>query len=248
MLADSTVALVLANRIKFHRASGSYEFKAFSLGTRKNLCPGEAFADQPSLAHCSGTLVGPDLVLTAGHCIDDMDDCKDMRFVFGFGLKDGLTSGPGFLPASEVYSCVAVLGTSQGSGAPDMAVIRLDRKVPNHAPLAINRQLGVQPGTPLVVIGHPSGLPTKVAGGAAVRSAAEQFRFVSNLDTYGGNSGSAVFNADTLLIEGILVSGDTDYSADLARGCTVNKRCEDDACRGEKVTPIRYATHLIPEL
>ena len=46
--------------------------------------------------------------------------------------------------------------------------------------------------TPLVVIGHPSGLPTKIADGAWVRNNESEYYFVTNLDTFGGNSGSAV--------------------------------------------------------
>ena len=35
--------------------------------------------------------------------------------------------------------------------------------------------------------------------------------FVANLDTYGGNSGSPVFNSDTHEVEGILVRGEADF-------------------------------------
>jgi hypothetical protein len=37
------------------------------------------------------------------------------------------------------------------------------------------------------------------------------YAFLTNLDTFYGNSGSPVFNLNTLLVEGILVSGDSDY-------------------------------------
>ncbi len=73
----------------------------------------------------------------------------------------------------------------------------------------------------LVVIGRPSGLPTKVADGAQVRSVNDVF-LVANLDTYGGNSGSAVFNAVTGVVEGILVRGDTDYVYNAQLGCRVS--------------------------
>jgi V8-like Glu-specific endopeptidase len=88
-----------------------------------------------------------------------------------------------------------------------------------------------------VVIGHPTGLPTKVSAGANVRSVNDVY-FVANLDTFGGNSGSAVFNAETGEIEGILVRGERDYRYNSARGCYVPNTCVNLGCRGEDSTLI----------
>ena len=55
------------------------------------------------------------------------------------------------------------------------------------------------------VIGHPCGLPLKYVPDAEVRENAAASFFVANLDTYGGNSGSPVFNAQNNKVEGILV-------------------------------------------
>ena len=57
----------------------------------------------------------------------------------------------------------------------------------------------------------------KVAGGAKVRSNNNGVYFVANLDTYGGNSGSAVFNLQTREVEGILVRGENDYVYDYGK-------------------------------
>lgn len=94
-------------------------------------------------------------------------------------------------------------------------------------------------GEQLVVIGHPSGLPTKIAGGAKIRSG-EAAYFTANLDTFGGNSGSAVFNATTGIVEGILVRGELDYVSDIVDGkvCKRANKCSDDGCDGEDVTRI----------
>ncbi len=73
----------------------------------------------------------------------------------------------------------------------------------------------------LYVIGHPSGLPTKVADGAQVCTQ-KGTHFSANLDTYGGNSGSAVFNAKTNEVVGILVRGANDYTYDMGRRCTIS--------------------------
>ena len=99
------------------------------------------------------------------------------------------------------------------------------------------REQAVEPqiGDPLVVIGHPAGLPLKVADGANVRSIGLSGQhFVANLDTYGGNSGSAVLNGVTGDVEGILVRGEMDFI--YQNGCRVSNRCLNDSCRGEDVT------------
>ena len=90
----------------------------------------------------------------------------------------------------------------------------------------------------LVVIGNPSGLPLKVAGGASVRKNEAPFFFSANLDTFQGNSGSAVFNAQSGVVEGILVRGEEDFEANMALMCIEAKKCNDSECRGEDVSRI----------
>ena len=55
-----------------------------------------------------------------------------------------------------------------------------------------------------------------------------------HLDTYGGNSGSPVFNAATHEVEGILVRGETDFTSNGT--CNVSLVCPTSGCRGEDVT------------
>ena len=66
--------------------------------------------------------------------------------------------------------------------------------------------------------------------------------FSANLDTYGGNSGSAVFNAVNGQIEGILVRGATDYVS--RGGCRVSNRISNSSGRGEDVTLITNIKEL----
>jgi V8-like Glu-specific endopeptidase len=115
--------------------------------------------------------------------------------------------------------------------------VKLDRKVRNHLPLNMRLSGDVKVGDPLTVLGYPEGLPLKVADGAAVRSVSKPGFFVANTDTYGGNSGSAVINASTRLVEGVLVRGEKDFEWTPA-GCARSYRCKDNACRGEDITRI----------
>lgn len=242
-LADSTVALVKNSDISVSGSVASLLGKNF--GTDMNLCSDEKFREQDTAAFCSGTLVGPDLVLTAGHCIEDITDCQSTSLVFGFAVK-----AAGVLPktvsASEVYKCKDIVKTQRVNNGADFAVIRLDRVVANHAPRGLRASGDVPADASLVVIGHPVGLPTKITTGGSVRSTSNPDYFVANLDTYGGNSGSGVFNLSTGLIEGILVRGEQDF---VSRGtCVVSKVCAEGTCRGEDVTKISAARPFIPAL
>ncbi|MBI3550111.1 MAG: trypsin-like peptidase domain-containing protein [Elusimicrobia bacterium] len=243
-LADSTVALFRGTSLTADASGQSMGLPTTTFQAGANMCKEEPFSDQPIGAFCSGSLVAPDIIMTAGHCIVSQDACNTTKFVFGYNVK-AERAYPTSVPAGEVYSCKELLGREQVGNGADWALVKVDRPVTNHKPLAVNRAGTIEVGTPLVVIGHPAGLPTKVAGNSKVRKADGTGFFVANLDTYGGNSGSAVFNATSGLVEGILVRGENDYV--YQGSCRVSNRCPDDGCRGEDVTKISALFDRIPK-
>lgn len=208
------------------------------------VCPTERFAQQYVLPFCTGFLVQPDVVVTAGHCIASQLDCEKTSFVFDFGIYEGGSQAPTQISKSKVYSCKKLLGRALGGNTdPDWAVVQLDRLVCDRDALPLS-QRKASSGNPLVLIGHPSGLPTKVADGANVRDLYTHF-FDANLDSYGGNSGSPVFNANTGEIFGILVRGEKDF---VDQGsCKVSNRCSNTGCFGEDVTYIEKVFNYTPQ-
>ena len=246
-LADSVVSLWRGSDVT-EAEDGAYRLATANYGAVMGLCAGEPFREQPVGAFCSGSLVGRDLVMTAGHCIKDESDCADTKFVFGFGLE-AAGSQPSAAQASDVYSCKKIvkryLNEDYGTLGPDYALVELDRPAEGRTSLPVNRSGAVKAGDALVVIGHPSGLPVKVAAGATVRDPSPDGYFVANLDTYGGNSGSPVFNAGTGLIEGILVRGENDFV--YKGGCRVSNVVPVDGGRGEDVTKISELVSAIPK-
>lgn len=232
--ADSTVALIQGSKVK--AAGNGYSITTSNYGSSQSLCKTEPFYEQVTAAFCSGSLIGPDLIMTAGHCIRTLSSCQSTKFVFNFAYKfKGVD--PKTVGTDDVYSCKELVYSElNSSNMNDFAIVRLDRPVVGRQPLPIRQSGDVAQGDSLVVIGHPSGLATKVAGGAKVRDNSPEKYFIANLDTYGGNSGSAVFNADTGLVEGILVRGEQDFK--YQNGCYVSNVCADGSCRGEDVTRV----------
>ncbi len=241
-LADSTVALI--KKVDLTTQSGITTIRSKNYGTQMGLCSSEKYYEQDVAAFCSGFLVAPDIIITAGHCIKSQSDCVGTQFVFGFNVK---TAGlfPQQVSESEVYNCREIIKTTVESNGTDFAVIKLDRVVTNHRSLAVRQTGSAQVGDPLVVVGHPAGLRTKVTLGGKVRTSAQDAPFfVANVDTYGGNSGSVVFNASTGLVEGILVRGEQDFTP--INGCYISKVCAEDSCRGEDITRISAVKSFIP--
>ncbi len=234
-LSKSTAAMIKGSNLKL-LTNNEIEITASTLQQR-GICSKERFSQQISAANCSGFLVAEDKLVTAGHCIRSEADCMNFKWVFDYRVEFS-DQGTINVPKTSVYTCKKIISRSLDNVTKDdYAFIELDRKVTDRQPLKVRRGGKVEKGAPLVVIGHPTGLPTKIADGANVRTLQGKY-FVANLDTYGGNSGSAVFNVETEEVEGILVRGETDYVLNSTLGCQVSNVCPADGCRGEDVTYI----------
>ncbi len=236
LLARSTAVLMETSKLTPHASrAGHLNVASENFGDAMQLCADEPFREQPTAGFCSGFLVGPDILVTAGHCMTSQTRCDSTSFVFDFGYNEP-TTDLSSVPSDNVFTCKSIIAQEvDDETQSDFAIVRLDRPVAGRTPLQYKKQGATKSDTKLLVIGHPSGLPTKVAGDASVRNSnPDKPFFVANLDTYGGNSGSAVFNEETREIEGILVRGERDFQ--YVNGCSKSNVCAQDACRGEDVT------------
>lgn len=208
-LVEASLALVESADLQ-KTADGHWTLRTSSYQSDYKLCSSETFASQPLGCFCSGVLVAPDIVATAGHCVKSTADLDHIRFVFGFRMVDAVTARTTF-PDKDVYRGEKVIGRKFTPDRTDWALVRLDRPVVGRTPVAIRAAGKVSNGEPVFVIGHPCGLPQKMAGGARVSNNSPASYFVANLDTYGGNSGSPVFSGKSYKLEGLLVRGQTDF-------------------------------------
>lgn len=242
-LANSTAAMIENGKV---RATESGFVVGGTTLAQRGICADARFADQATTADCSGFLVGDDLLVTAGHCITNEYDCLNRKWVFNYNHQTPDVTSEITVEADDVYSCEQIIDRQLDQVSKnDFALIKLDRKVVGRNPLKFRTEGKIEEGDKIVVIGHPTGLPTKIADNAWVRDNSNPVYFVANLDTFGGNSGSAVFNATTGLVEGILVRGEQDYVYDWFKNCRVPKTCTDSECRGEDVTRITNIQKLL---
>ncbi len=204
-------------------------------GKKLPLCDTVPFRDQPDAGECSGFLVEDDIFATAGHCVKDDDECLSMAVVFDYAYLAKDTEPTVDLSPNNVFFCKKLITRSFNFIGADYALFRLDR--PTHRePLKLRAEGSVQIGDPMTVIGYPNGLPAKVAAGAIVRKNNRPEFFVVSSDTFAGNSGSAVINSSTGLVEGMIVRGDTDYVENADKTCMTLNICPEDGCNGEDVT------------
>jgi len=219
------------------------------LGPKRGLCSNQKFFNNPTAAMCSGTLIAPDRILTAGHCISD-GTCGRRKFVF-----DYMFSGPGCsmpsITEDDVYSCTKIKRVENDQV--DFAVVYLDRPVIGRVPVQV-----ATAATPIglheevAVIGFGSGIPAKIDMGGRVIDprAGNMDYFVASTDTFAGNSGSGVFNTNGVLV-GILVRGQVDYVR-VGSCYQVNVvGCTDELCSklhdAEEITYAHRALEAAPD-
>ncbi len=235
-LAKLTAVQVTSGYIS-QTPSGSYTFGSSTLGEQFGLCSDERDANELAPGNCSGVLIGPDLILTAGHCVRTQEDCTSARWVLNFH-RSKLS-----VPREDVYSCVEIMDRQEDDSGTDYAVLRLDRVAPQYQSLNIELSPNaLSVGEPILVLGYPGGRPLRSTTGT-VRSTNDLGFFVGNPDTYGGNSGSPVFSLRSGKLVGVLVRGEADYESDPS-GCLRSLRCGENDCRGEDSTRLSSVKFL----
>jgi len=234
-LARATAISVLSS----HHTDVGNARMALSVDSLENLCSTERFARDPSLSYgCSGFLVAPDLIVTAGHCMVNTGEsrnetdtyCKAFSWLFDYHVDANGQVNTTSIPASKLYKCKQVVYAVKDEKAPyrDYALVQLDRAVVGRTPLKLSTT-PLKAREQVSMIGYPLGMPAKRSAPANVllNNPARQ-SFITNLDALEGNSGSPVFNAKNEVV-GILIGGTPSISFVPARQrtCEVYNKCSD---------------------
>lgn len=209
----ATAALVLEDALEVR--GDKFHLRSRSLREVYNLCEGEPFANQPTGPYGSAFLVAPNIIATAAHCVDGVRDPSKIRVVFDYEMTPGGARVE--FTRQQVFRIRRVAAKRFVAGREDWALLELDGD-PARQWLPLRPGGRVNDDARVYVVGHPLGLPKKYAGDARIVNNSGDMQFVTNLDTFGGNSGSPVFDAVTDVVEGILVGGKADFYT-TADGC-----------------------------
>jgi len=159
------------------------------------------------VSSCSGTLIGPDLFLTARHCLTDPagTDVRSSSVTFDYATDCSFAPPAGhatrfFKVIGEVVSGSAPTGSSPPV-ANDWVVLRLDA-----APGALPAPLALRPaalmvGETIFTMHHPNGAAKKTQAGVHDGGS------ISGFDYAGGSSGSALFDINGQVVGGPLSAG-----------------------------------------
>lgn len=176
------------------------------------------FLDQPTASTCSGFLIAPDILVTAGHCIESLEDAKEYIFLFDYTSSLSFNKEEDYFvfDPKNAFEAVEVLTSKLSDKSvakndrEDYAVIKLDRQS-NRAPYRFRTSGSVKEETKIYTIGAPTGLPLKFSEKATVVDVTPKKWFKTNIDAFPGNSGGPVFDQNGF-IEGILVRGAVQFA------------------------------------
>lgn len=217
-------------------------------GSFISLCPGQKFAEQATAGiNCSGFLIAPDLLVTAGHCVvpygktegRSTPTCDDFIWIADFAYgADGKAPALERWPRRKIFECAEVIEgqnpdfSSTEFKPPvfgdDYALVRLKTPVTDRAPLKMSSDFRIQ--NEIYILGYPLGLPQKLAGPARVTDGNFAKFYATNLDAFMGNSGSPVLGRDGL-VQGILVRGYPDDFVTDQKECYTMNACDEDGLR-----------------
>jgi hypothetical protein len=192
----------------------------------------------PCLAFGTAIPITRNIVLTAGHCLKKTG-LKDFYLVLGYA-----DTAPGLnhfdFDTSNIYRGIQIIDLADDSTQPnnDYCFILLNKNLPVLGVL-INRQnrTGVIEKD-YYMVGYPLGIPEKISLGHLLSHDAGKDAYLLYIDSFGGNSGSPVFESKTDSLVGMLNHGENDFLFQPDIDCKSFLFCSTAPCRGEKVESI----------
>ncbi len=145
-----------------------------------NVC---AIAKGKGTPFASGLLIANDLLLTARHCVEEIDVGR-LSVCLGYQLTEqGLPSGER-IPIESVLESDSDL---------DYVIVKLSQPITNFVPVEFSFVNSHDDES--ILIHHPSGGPKKVSVHASMQSQYYQYRFSAFHDSWKGSSGAVYIDA-----------------------------------------------------
>lgn len=174
---------------------------------------------------CTGTHIGDGIVVTAGHCFQNLlvhensaavDHVSCQNFEphntdIEWGFRSYNQAGDDVF--TSVSHCLEVIH-AEWNGQKDYAIIRMDN--PPAVAIPMDFSVHVPTNQEITILSHPNGRPLEwsqicpTSSADLVTSLNPDTRFIYTCDTEPGSSGAAVIDLKTLHIVGIHNGGTTD--------------------------------------
>ncbi len=169
------------------------EFTPFGV----DACPGsfyDSIFEDPTVATCTGILIGEDLVLAPGHCVEcegaGFEQCGEINFLANYDSLSISVEDRGPL-AADMYSAKLCSAGGRG-GADDWAIFRLNRKVKDGAIVSVEREGAPAAGTGYA-LHYPNGVPLRRGPVELLPEAGNGSLSHIRMSAFGHSSGSAIF-------------------------------------------------------
>ncbi|MES3038920.1 MAG: serine protease [Bdellovibrionota bacterium] len=243
-------------------AGNQYKLQMWTLDDSAYLCKDSPWHKYEAFpVACTGFLIAPDLMITAGHCMVNFGEatnevtpqCRDFVFIFDMDFNFGLKV-PRVVQETQVAECAQVIKavhnsipdpkTGKSEFKDDYALIRLKKPMPY--PLVKLSDVVPAVAERISFIGHPLGTGKMYGTGKILSKEPTYLR--SNLDAFEGHSGSPVFNQAGEVF-GALVRG---YPETLIEGqdqtCNLINHCDEDGikCQQNDLVERHMGEHVQP--
>lgn len=162
------------------------------------------------ISFCSATLIAPDLVLTAAHCLFDGDGnrIEDERFIFSASLRNGRAEA--YRNISQSHMPADYPGPYNGSGsetiAYDIALLQLDHPIPEQTvtPIALGAQGRARDLVTVVSYGRDRETMASIEEGCEILADDGRVHILS-CNVVSGSSGAPILRVENGAVEVIAV-------------------------------------------
>ena len=239
-LGNSVAIIIKGENVLKRNSDGTYSARSATAESFWHLCENEKFSQQSVITkghgYCTGFLLStnPPLLGTAAHCYEPN---VETVVIFGFEKTSNDETRLTF-DENSVYFISGSPITGISDTDTDYSIVELDREVIGYSPYQKMKE-NLQIGTSITLIGHPVALPKKTDKGGSIQSISDSY-IRGTIDSFGGNSGSPVFDFEGNLI-GIFVAGTLDFVNNNDENCKSSNICPGGVncpAAGEFVIPI----------